>query len=167
MKRTQLYQKAVSTYGISAQEDVLLEEMAELSKVILKGRREKDDTKKAYLLLDLVDEIADVEIMLEQMKQHFGIGDEVKARKRFKKERLGKRLDTTLEQSFLKIGYELEEDSDERISYRSKTNVIEFDLLFRSSIKYDLVMENDFEFTPQELKAVRKMEERLNWNERN
>ncbi len=87
MKRTQLYSKAVSTYGISAQEDVLLEEMAELSKVILKGRRGQLSTQ------DLTDEIADVEIMLEQMKQHFGIGDEVKARKRFKKERLGKRLE--------------------------------------------------------------------------
>ena len=87
MKRNELYSKAVSTYGINAQEDVLLEEMAELSKVILKGRRGQLSTK------DLTDEIADVEIMLEQMKQHFGIGDEVKARKRFKKERLGKRLD--------------------------------------------------------------------------
>jgi NTP pyrophosphatase (non-canonical NTP hydrolase) len=87
MKRTQLYQKAVETYGISAQEDMLLEEMAELSKVILKGRRGQLSTQ------DLTDEIADVEIMLEQMKQHFGIGDEVKARKRFKKERLGKRLE--------------------------------------------------------------------------
>ena len=87
MKRTQIYQKAVETYGISAQEDMLLEEMAELSKVILKGRRYGKNIQ------EFTDEIADVEIMLEQMKQHFGIGDEVKARKRFKKERLGKRLE--------------------------------------------------------------------------
>ena len=61
--------------------------MAELSKVILKGRRYGKNIQ------EFTDEIADVEIMLEQMKQHFEIGDEVKARKRFKKERLGKRLE--------------------------------------------------------------------------
>ena len=118
MKRTQLYSKAVETYGISAQEDVLLEEMAELAISVLERRAKVNSVEKegdqalkemfygALAILKVrrnqtvkresgkvADEVADVEIMLEQMKQYFGIGDEVKARKRFKKERLGKRLE--------------------------------------------------------------------------
>jgi len=119
MKRTQLYSKAVETYGISAQEDVLLEEMLELAISVLERRAKVNSVEKegdqalkemfygALAVLKsrrnqfkiergngvVTDEIADVEIMLEQMKQHFGIGNEVKARKRFKKERLGKRLE--------------------------------------------------------------------------
>ncbi len=71
MKRIDLYDAALLKYGLQAQEDVLLEEMSELSKVILKGRRSR------IIREDLVDEIADVEIMLEQIKQYHNLSNRV------------------------------------------------------------------------------------------
>lgn len=86
MKRIDLYDAALLKYGLQAQEDVLLEEMAELAKVILKGRRSR------IIREDLVDEIADVEIMLEQIKQYHNLSNRVVERKRYKKRRLEGRL---------------------------------------------------------------------------
>lgn len=86
MKRDELYELALDTYGYNAQEDMLLEEMSELQKVILKGRRE------ALRFDDLADEIADVEIMLEQIKKYHGISKNVSKRKEYKKLRLQRRL---------------------------------------------------------------------------
>ncbi len=86
MKRIDLYDAALLKYGLQAQEDVLLEEMSELSKVILKGRRSR------IIREDLVDEIADVEIMLEQIKQYHNLSNRVVERKRYKKRRLEERL---------------------------------------------------------------------------
>ena len=86
MKRNELYDKAIEIYGYEQQETMVLEEMFELGKVITKGRR--SEINKG----DLVDEIADLEIVIEQMKQYHDIGDKVSARKRFKKKRLLKRL---------------------------------------------------------------------------
>lgn len=86
MKRIDLYDAALLKYGLQAQEDVLLEEMSELSKVILKGRRSR------IIREDLVDEIADVEIMLEQIKQYHNLSNRVVERKRYKKRRLEGRL---------------------------------------------------------------------------
>lgn len=86
MKRTALYEKAVEKYGLNAQSLVAVEEMTELSKVILKGFRSEINRE------ELIDEIADVEIMLEQLKQFYEIGTKVKDKKRYKKNRLEKRL---------------------------------------------------------------------------
>lgn len=54
----------IDCYGTKTQEEIALEELAELQKAILKFRREKSG--KAYK--DIIDELADVEIMLEQLK---------------------------------------------------------------------------------------------------
>jgi hypothetical protein len=86
MKRTVLYQKALNAYGITAQDLVAVEEMTELSKVILKSKRGEMNTQ------ELIDEISDVEIMLEQLKQNYNVAEQVKARKRYKKKRLEKRV---------------------------------------------------------------------------
>lgn len=86
MKRNELYEKAVEKYGLQAQSLVAIEEMTELSKVILKGFRNEINKE------ELTDEIADVEIMLEQLKQFHKIGNKVRDRKRYKKIRLEKRL---------------------------------------------------------------------------
>lgn len=86
VKRTDLYTQALAKYGKLAQEHVLLEEMSELSKVILKGFRGQINTQ------DLIDEVADVEIMLEQIKSIYNITPKVYARKVYKKKRLEKRL---------------------------------------------------------------------------
>lgn len=86
MKRTELYKIALDTYGMNAQDLVAVEEMSELSKVILKSKRSEMNTE------ELIDEISDVEIMLEQLKQNYNVAEQVKARKRYKKRRLEKRV---------------------------------------------------------------------------
>ena len=79
---------ALDTYGFQNQSDILIEEMAELTKAIIKYRRYSTD--KEYL--DMCEEIVDVSIMLQQMLfatygKHFD--DIVKS----KIDRLAKRLD--------------------------------------------------------------------------
>jgi hypothetical protein len=54
----------IDHYGTKKQQDIAIEELAELQKAIIKYRREPSDkTKEA-----VVEEIADVKVMLEQLK---------------------------------------------------------------------------------------------------
>ena len=62
---------ALSTFGIAAQMDVLVEECAELTKAICKYKREPVTQK----LLDIFEEFIDVQIMLDQMNLYFGCDD--------------------------------------------------------------------------------------------
>lgn len=77
-----IYKKAINTFGESAQMIVALEECSELQKEISKIIREKGD------LGNLAEEIADVEIMLEQLKLIFTLHDKVVTKKGEKIERL-------------------------------------------------------------------------------
>ena len=63
-KRRELYDKAHKKWGADSQVDMLIEEMAELTQVLLHIRRQNKDVT----VEELSDEIADVEIMLEQVK---------------------------------------------------------------------------------------------------
>jgi len=81
-----VFESALDTYGEEAQEKMLLEEMSELQKEICKMWRGKGN------YADLADEIADVEIMLDQMKLRFHNGELVKERRDFKVARLSTRL---------------------------------------------------------------------------
>lgn len=73
----------IDNYGSRCQEDVAVEEMAELQKALLKHRRyNSKDTEK-----DIWDEIADVEIMIEQLKIIYSCHKEVEERKEYKIER--------------------------------------------------------------------------------
>lgn len=56
----------VETYGNDAQEDMAIEECSELVKAILKFRR--SDEKTAEMREAVIDEIADVQIMLTQLE---------------------------------------------------------------------------------------------------
>lgn len=56
----------VETYGNDAQEDMAIEECSELVKAILKFRR--SDEKTAEMRDAVIDEIADVQIMLSQLE---------------------------------------------------------------------------------------------------
>lgn len=74
--RQNILQTAINTYGIPAQEDMMLEEMSELTKAILKLRR-LDDSLKNKIAGDMVkthiiEEMADVQIMLDQMRIIYG-----------------------------------------------------------------------------------------------
>ena len=78
MKKTELLKKAINTYGVQAQKDMMIEEMSELTKAILKERRALKDRNKKYIDLEVArgeikEEIADVQIMLNQMKIIYGI----------------------------------------------------------------------------------------------
>lgn len=54
----------INHYGTKKQQDIAIEELAELQKAIIKYRREPSDkTKEAA-----IEEIADVQVMLEQLK---------------------------------------------------------------------------------------------------
>ncbi len=66
----------VTTYGDDPQADMCIEECAELQKALLKYRRKKkgyssdDEVKKAKE--NIIDELADVCVMVEQMKIVYG-----------------------------------------------------------------------------------------------
>ena len=66
-ERQQILQSAIDTYGPEHQVDMAIEEMAELIKALLKMRR----PDKASLT-DVLEEIADVQIMLDQLRLIYG-----------------------------------------------------------------------------------------------
>ncbi len=86
MDKKDLFDKARSKYGIDAQVQMCIEEMSELTKELCKWFRDKGDINH------ISEEIADVEIMLEQMKQFFNLQDDVERYKTFKLGRLEERL---------------------------------------------------------------------------
>jgi len=90
MKHTEqeILQKAIQTWGKEAQVLMVLEEMAELQKEILKNiNRGKEN------LAEMVDEITDVEIMLTQLKMIYGVTDQVQNHRPEKLEKIEKRLE--------------------------------------------------------------------------
>lgn len=86
-----IYSHAALSWGVRNQEDMAIEESAELVKAICKLRRSNNLTAKKHLL-ELADEIADVQIMLEQLKQMHDISDLVDNIRIQKIIRLAKRL---------------------------------------------------------------------------
>lgn len=78
---------ALEKYGIDSQAIIAIEEMAELQKELCKMLRGKAD------LDHIAEEIADVEIMLAQMVEAFGIPLSVDGWKEFKLRRLADRIE--------------------------------------------------------------------------
>lgn len=88
-----IMQQAIKTYGVQAQCDVAVEEMAELTKAIMKLRRVADDYGKTQVALEnLLEEIADVDIMIDQLKIMWG-PKQVEEYRRKKLERLERRME--------------------------------------------------------------------------
>lgn len=83
----EVLQRALDTYGSALQIVMVFEEMSELQKELCKYLRGK------YSPANIAEEIADVEIMLEQMKMLFCCADDVRNERRRKVERLKERLD--------------------------------------------------------------------------
>lgn len=69
--RKKVYQAALNKWGADLQTMMAVEEMSELTKEICKIKRGKMD------LDALADEIADVTIMLEQLREIYGLNDAV------------------------------------------------------------------------------------------
>lgn len=79
--------RAIEAWGEDSQMKMLLEEMSELQKEICKSWRGADNVDH------IAEEIADVEIMLEQLKLMTGSVDKVKTIREQKLRRLEQRLD--------------------------------------------------------------------------
>ena len=82
----ELYRRAIDTYGPDAQTRMVMEEMAELQKELCKNSRGADN------LASIAEEIADVEIMLEQMMVLHDCESLVAVYKKYKLDRLEERL---------------------------------------------------------------------------
>lgn len=79
-----VFRNAVQTWGKEAQTDMMIEEMAELTKAILNERRGRDH--------NIAEEMADIRIMLAQMEIIFQNAGEVEQRFGEKIARLDQRL---------------------------------------------------------------------------
>lgn len=82
-----IYERALKTWGKDAQMLQVIEEMSELTKEILKNVNRKKDN-----IAELVEETADVEIMLEQLKCCYGIAKQVEEYKSNKLLKIEQRL---------------------------------------------------------------------------
>ena len=79
-----IYESAIHEWGDTAQIDMAIEEMAELTKALLHARRGRES--------NVAEEIADVRIMLAQLEIIFRNSDEVEKFKQAKIDRLAARL---------------------------------------------------------------------------
>jgi hypothetical protein len=91
-ERKTILANAVLTYGESAQVDMMIEEMSELTKALLKLRRAGTFSEKWQKIHpNVIEEMADVQIMLDQMRLIYGSTAE---KEEFKINRLSQRLDS-------------------------------------------------------------------------
>ena len=79
-RRQQIYQAALDRYGIGSQTLMLAEECSELIKAASKACRyfsklEPGDPTAFSLVQAITEEMADVEIMMEQIKQNYMISN--------------------------------------------------------------------------------------------
>ena len=81
-------ERALKTWGKEPQMLQVIEEMSELTKEILKNiNRHKDN------VAEIIEETADVEIMLEQLKYCYDIHNQVEEYKKQKLKKIDQRLD--------------------------------------------------------------------------
>jgi len=67
-----IFEETIKRYGVVMQLDVLIEECAELIKVVQKWKRKQARTPNAHVTkIEIISEAVDVEIMLEQLKHIF------------------------------------------------------------------------------------------------
>lgn len=90
MNRTEILQEAIKKYGVESQCNVCIEEMAELMKELLKLRRKSTQAGYKSRRKIIKEEIAYVQIMLDQMKMIFGDTTE---QEEFKVNRLKERME--------------------------------------------------------------------------
>ena len=79
--------KIISTYDQSSRADLAIEEMAELQKALLKYRRADRPELQALRMKDITEEIADVQIMLDQLIEVYDCRDSVDRMIEYKIER--------------------------------------------------------------------------------
>ena len=84
-----VYKKALKLYGLTSQIDITIEECSELIQALVKFKRYGTDKTVTKIL----DELVDATIMIEQMIASFHLRDKFYERKKYKIERLIKRLE--------------------------------------------------------------------------
>ena len=88
MKKESTYERALRLWHKEPQMLQVIEEMSELIKEILKNVNRKKDN-----VAEIIEETADVEIMLEQLKCCYDIKEKVEMYKKEKLKKIEKRLD--------------------------------------------------------------------------
>lgn len=96
MLRDTVLRDAVSTWGMEAQQRMMIEEMSELTKALCKLARANIGAEAEFAVESIREEMADVQIMQDQMKVMFG--DPV-SQERKKIDRLRRRLEAAHERS--------------------------------------------------------------------
>lgn len=92
IRRGAVYRTAIAEYGSSNQVDKAMEELAELTQALMKERHCEEEWMRTELRVHVAEEMADVEIMLEQLKIIFNNAESVEQWKGAKIERLERRL---------------------------------------------------------------------------
>lgn len=123
-ERTKLLKQAIDTYGRQAQVDMMLEEMSELTKALLKERRVPPLPVSGleHAILSIREEMADVQIVLDQMKQIYG---DTSAIEEEKLQRLKGRLGRSWQDSPLRKW--LDENAPALMMQPGKTYLFKFD----------------------------------------
>lgn len=89
--KEETFQKALDKWGVSFQVNQLFEEMAELVIALNKYNRAKfDEASRERRIFKIIEEIADVELMLEQMEYIFACKERVEEQYKVKFDRLVK-----------------------------------------------------------------------------
>lgn len=65
--RIAVLESAISVFGLRSQKDMTIEEMSELTKALCKERRARTKIERAEARANVIEEIADVYIMLQQL----------------------------------------------------------------------------------------------------
>lgn len=120
-----VYESAINTYGEEKQVDIMIEEMSELTKALIKHRRKSSDET----LKNIQEEIADVKIMMYQGAMMFG-EDAVEWFLQEKTERLRKRVEEKLEAVNRKKKFRLEDYSVNYVMHCSTDKMAETFLKF-------------------------------------
>jgi NTP pyrophosphatase (non-canonical NTP hydrolase) len=93
IKKPDVLRDAIATYGMTAQVDMAIEEMSELTKALCKERRTQlVPGKHAEAHANVIEEIADVAIMLKQLLIMFDKDGEIQKEVDYKIDRLEQRL---------------------------------------------------------------------------
>lgn len=89
-----LYYEVVTRYSERYQREMAIEECSELIKALCKYDRyfADEEMDKRILRLNIIEEMADVEIMLEQLKLMFDFNNDFEKAKESKLKRLARRL---------------------------------------------------------------------------
>ena len=96
MKEKKILQSAIDIFGDTAQTDMMIEEMSELTKALLKYRRDlrRGGQMQTLCRMAVLEEMADVGIMLDQMRIIYGSENEYREEKLKRlAERLGMKVD--------------------------------------------------------------------------